>query len=408
VAENLHHLVLRDALTMSTVESHCHEKAIALKHDRFIDVISNSSILPTPAIDYKTAITHLKAVGFKPGDKVWMRLWLPKDTPIELAKHFELAYQDKQNNWRLSVINGFLLFGENEQETTFTQIFGSKGQKEYQNGWQQLEKWNRAGFGVGFIPNRGGKKDSEITECWCLFYEMDDCSLEEQMNTLHLLEDELSSPATIVLRTRKSLHCWFRLSKILEPEIWSEYQRRLAHYLQSDSSLHDLSQVMRLAGFLHQSISPEKAATWEKLQESTLSEREVEITKKAFLSDWLDSIAVSVIQHTGKVFDLSTFDSLLPSIRELENMRYKEFQKSFSFPYPEPIPLEIGLSKKNRDALNQGQKEGNRNKAGFAFACDLLGLANHLNPAILSMRIILTKIFILNSYQWLEYPFCRS
>jgi|GEM_PF-3844872 len=28
--------------------------------------------------------------------------------------------------------------------------------------------------------------------------------------------------------------------------------------------------------------------------------------------------------------------------------------------------------------------------------------------AILSMRIILTKIFILNSYQWLEYPFCRS
>jgi len=31
-----------------------------------------------------------------------------------------------------------------------------------------------------------------------------------------------------------------------------------------------------------------------------------------------------------------------------------------------------------------------------------------LATAILSMRIILTKIFILNSYQWLEYPFCRS
>ncbi|HIK16801.1 MAG TPA: transporter substrate-binding domain-containing protein [Leptolyngbyaceae cyanobacterium M33_DOE_097] len=32
----------------------------------------------------------------------------------------------------------------------------------------------------------------------------------------------------------------------------------------------------------------------------------------------------------------------------------------------------------------------------------------HDYAAILSMRIILTKIFILNSYQWLEYPFCRS
>ncbi|HIK17339.1 MAG TPA: PAS domain S-box protein [Leptolyngbyaceae cyanobacterium M33_DOE_097] len=31
-----------------------------------------------------------------------------------------------------------------------------------------------------------------------------------------------------------------------------------------------------------------------------------------------------------------------------------------------------------------------------------------ITTAILSMRIILTKIFILNSYQWLEYPFCRS
>lgn len=351
--------------------------------NRFTESVC-STLYSTPEhsqapVDTGQAIAHLEAVGFKPGDTVWMRLWLPKHTPIELAKRLKLAYQDKQGaSWRLSVINGFLSLEEG-QKATFTQVFGDKGKKLYPNAWQQLQSWNRQGFGVGFIPNRGGKKDVEITECWCLFYEVDDRSFEEQMDALRSLETELGQQATFVLKTRKSLHCWFRLNEKVDPKTWRIYQQRLAQYQQSDSSLHDPSQVMRLAGFWHQSVDSESTNLWKGLQEATLPEGYTDVTESSVLANIWDSVAVYVVQNTGNVFALDTFDCILPLIDiESGNMRYKEFERSFPFPHSEAIPLEICLSRKNREALDRGHNEGNRNQLGFALACDLLGVADYL------------------------------
>lgn len=134
-------------------------------------------------IDFEVVIAHLKAVGFKPGEKIWMRLWVNKNTPIELAKQLGLAYQDKKTGqWKLSTVNGYLTLGENGQ-ATFTKYFGKKP-KTYAQGWQQLKTWNLQGFNIGFLPNPGGRKDQDITECRCLFYEVDDKPFEEQRASL--------------------------------------------------------------------------------------------------------------------------------------------------------------------------------------------------------------------------------
>ncbi|MBL1174137.1 DUF3987 domain-containing protein [Pantanalinema sp. GBBB05] len=328
-------------------------------------------------ININQAIAHLKAAGFQPGDVVWMRLWLPKDTPIELAKRLKLAYQDKQTQeWRLSVVSGFLTLQEWDK-ASFTQVFGNKGTRPFSNGWKQIEVWNRKGYGVGFIPNRGGKKDDEINDCWCLFYEIDDRGFEDQISTLRSLENQLGHQATFVLKTRKSLHCWFRLAQKVDPSTWKNYQQRLALSQQSDGSLDDPSQLMRLAGFLHQSCDGESTNTWLAWKEGVEDYKDLDEQK--ILSHIWNSTPVSIVQDTGEVFSLEEFDRILPPLAsKSESSNHRDLGHSFKLPDHETVPLEICLSRANRELLERGQSEGSRNQDGFALACDLIGVANSL------------------------------
>lgn len=355
------------------------EKAIAPKNDRSQKNISTDDSTATRVkIEPKSAVAQLRAVGFQPGNTVWVRLWLPKDTPIELARERRLAYQDREGAWQLSVINGYLSLKENG-EATFTQLFGSN-EKTYEDGWQQLANWNCQGFGVGFIPNRGGKRNAEITECGCLFYEVDDRTLDEQFASLRALESELGCEATFVLQTRKSLHCWFRLSALIEPNIWSVYQQRLAQYQKSDTSLKDPSQLMRLAGFLHQSISPSFLQHWEEFKAGNLSERKEDLAEAGGEKDVWSSVPVAIVQDTGTVFELEDFDRVLPKLETKQKARTgKKSERSSTVPDSNPIPIQLCLSPSNRKALKEGVKEGRRNHAGFALACDLLGVASFLD-----------------------------
>ncbi|PZV12383.1 MAG: hypothetical protein DCF22_12535 [Leptolyngbya sp.] len=323
------------------------------------------------------AISHLRAIGFLPKEPIWIRLWLPKHTPIELAKRLGLAYEDKKGNWQLSVVNGFLTLGEDEK-ATFTQFFGKK-KKISPEAWQLLEVLNRKGYNIGFVPNRGGKKDSEITDCWCLFYEADDKSLQEQTDYLRSFESELGHQATFALRTRKSLHCWFRLSERVDPGVWRIYQQRLAQRQQSDNSLHDPSQVMRLAGFFHQSVNSDSLRLWELLQAGELPESHQGLTEEKILQEIWESVPVAIVQDTGEVFNLEELDRVLPELQTRKKTKHHQSSnRSVTFPPPEPVPLQICLSHAHRNALEQGETEGYRNQVGFSLACDLLGVATYL------------------------------
>lgn len=133
---------------------------------------------------------------------------------------------------------------------------------------------------------------------------------------------------------------------------------------------------MRLAGFLHQSVIPEVEQFWKDL---SLPENQARLTEAETPKEVWQSVPTKIIQNTGEVFSLAAFDRVLPELEtKPKNSRYKNFERSFPFPHPELIPMEVCLSHENRKILDQGQPEGNRNQAGFALACDLLGVADYL------------------------------
>ncbi|MDX2231339.1 MAG: hypothetical protein NW220_17005 [Leptolyngbyaceae cyanobacterium bins.349] len=331
------------------------------------------------SINRHDAIAHLIAVGFQAGEKVWFRLWLDKKLPPDLAADLGLAYKDQKGQYQLSTVNGFLIFGSSG-DISFTQLFGQNKQL-YRDGWKKLEEFNRKGYGVGFIPNRGGTKDKDISECQCLFYESDNKSLDVQEKEIRAFEELLGKPASFILKTRKSLHCWFKLTTAIEPQKWKLFQKRLAQYHQSDSSLHDPSQVMRLAGFLHQSVTPDVLKEWTELEEIQCEELR-KLARTEFLKDHIwSSVPVTIIQNNSTCFQLDEFHRTLPELRSKKEDQDAKSKSEESIRVNKPsryVPLQLCLSPCSQLAVEKGEVEGKRNQTGFALACDLLGVETYL------------------------------
>jgi hypothetical protein len=96
--------------------------------------------------------------------------------------------------------------------------------------------------------------------------------------------------ASLVVETRKSLHCYFRLKTLLEPEVWRLYQKRLIQKQNSDPAIHNPARLMRFAGFHHQKWNPE--------------------TEK------LEPTPVTIRQQSGEFFEIAEFDRVLPQLEE--------------------------------------------------------------------------------------------
>ena len=115
----------------------------------------------------------------------------------------------------------------------------------------------RPNCSLGFIPNPGGTKKSEITEAVALFTEDDSgASIDAQMISWQAAG--LPEPGLSIFTGGKSVHHYWPLAERISPELFTTLQQRLAQVMQAahpngnaDSSLDDACQVMRVAGSIH-------------------------------------------------------------------------------------------------------------------------------------------------------------
>ncbi|MEP1078591.1 hypothetical protein NDI52_24595 [Leptolyngbya sp. PL-A3] len=229
-------------------------------------------------------LQQLSLLGYQAGDRVYARLLLPKNIPLDVALRKRMAFEPKPGEIARLPIDGYLTLIDGS--FSFTRIYGDGREKHYPDGLSYLSSQNRKGYGIYNVVNPGGRYDEQVTSGRVLFYECDDCSKDEQWARLRRLETILGKPASDVTDTAKSLHCYFTLEAPLAPGEWTRMQQRLIQCQDSDPSIWNPSRLMRLPGFLHWK--------WDK----EASE--------------LVSTPVTIAQATDSVFTLAQFDLVLP------------------------------------------------------------------------------------------------
>jgi len=145
-----------------------------------------------------------------------------------------------------STVNGYIDLPTGE----FSRRYG-KEHKLVIDGWGHLHELNRQGYGIYFVVGHGGEKNADITHGTALYHESDRATLEDQQLEIDRIGLEFGSP-TAVVKTRKSLHAYWRSQESIPVEDMATLQRRWLQYSNcDDSSLADPAQLMRLPGFEH-------------------------------------------------------------------------------------------------------------------------------------------------------------
>ncbi|NEP56852.1 MAG: DUF3987 domain-containing protein [Symploca sp. SIO2G7] len=172
-------------------------------------------------IDQAQAKQQLEALGYKPGDNVYMRGFLPSDHPNK-AKDY--------------------------------------GKKSDKLRYGEVEQWQAEGRGVYFVVNGGGHCNADIKKCRAIFYEHDNLDKELQLNLWKDLG--LPEPTVQIDTGGKSIHSYWVFDKPLVVEKWCPLQTDLLEMADADRSIKNPSRVMRLAGAWHLSA---KGATQSKI-----------------------------------------------------------------------------------------------------------------------------------------------
>lgn len=199
------------------------------------------------------ALSQLEALGYKPGDRVYIRAIPPKKTPLETLEKMGMAWRPPGEDKAFAIpISGHLTLGEST--ATFTRLFKSGKTKLYPNGLKAVSAFNRKGYGIYLVVNPGGDEDEDISEARSIFYECDDIGKAEQWERAKKLETELGQELSLIIETRKSLHCYLRLGFLQEKQDlkhWQKLQQRLIQKQDSDPAIANPARLMRLAGFSH-------------------------------------------------------------------------------------------------------------------------------------------------------------
>lgn len=164
----------------------------------------------TVQFNTQAALDQLTALGYKPGDTVRLRAFLPtKGT-------------DKGRSCSFTMPN----------------IPAA-----------QVQRWEGEGRGVYFVVNPGGEKDKDIAQGIALFYEHDHLSKEASASLWESLG--LPTPTLQVDTGGKSVHSYWKLDQPLPPKEWKALQSDLLEFSDGDRKIKNPSRVMRLAGAIH-------------------------------------------------------------------------------------------------------------------------------------------------------------
>jgi len=279
---------------------------------------NRSSSLPVSQklqLDRYSAIAQLERLGYKRGDAIYIRAFLPKEDP---------------------------------------RYAPNTGRKADKLSWKQVERWQEQGYGIYIVVNGGGHKDEDVKSCRAIFCEFDDRPIEDQIN----FWQDLGLPEpSMQIATRKSVHTYWVFDEPIAVEQWRELQTALLTYTASDPALKNPSRVMRLAGAYH--IKP----GCDPLRCDIIHCGDNRYSYQELRA------AIPVPQTL-----LETPPVPLRSHASEAGKRYEEI----SIPVRASVPLEICLAKESRALLESGVTEGRRNAQGAKLARDLIGTANYL------------------------------
>ena len=169
-------------------------------------------------IDRTLASQHLKYLGYKPGDNVYLRF-------------FYHSLDPRKN--------------------------GDSGRKLSEVNWEQIETYQADGRGVYVVVNGsdGGHTDADIKQCCAIFCEWDDISLAEQFEKWSELG--FIEPTFTVYSGDKSMQPYWVFDEPIALEQWRELQTLLITVMKADKSNKNPSRVFRLAGGWH--VKPNRA-----------------------------------------------------------------------------------------------------------------------------------------------------
>jgi hypothetical protein len=168
-----------------------------------------------------------------------------REIDLEQGDRFlALLGKDPAKTW----IAGFLHKDNPERE------FGPEGQDlSARNGkWSRrsAQQWQKSGHSIYAYINNGGTKNSAITSAPACFLEHDQISRYEQIN-YDWARLNFPEPCLKVDSGNKSVHQYWIFSEPIDPWRWRINQWRLVPIFNSDDTLGDLPQVMRVPGYFY-------------------------------------------------------------------------------------------------------------------------------------------------------------
>jgi hypothetical protein len=213
-------------------------------------------------------------LGYKAGDRLYVRSLLPKHLSDALALKHNLKFEIEENGKKRLIPNtrrGYLTVGTWE----FTHIRKHKEPVVYADGLAKLSELNQEGRGIYFVVNPGGETDADISAARSVFWENDELSKAEQM------EQACTSGLKIgaIIETDKSIHCYSPLTEPLHDlENWKQLQERLIQRMDSDPAIRNCSRLMRLPGFDHVRVEGQGENQSERLVFTPVTLRHIDTT----------------------------------------------------------------------------------------------------------------------------------
>ena len=133
-----------------------------------------------------------------------------------------------------------------KEDSIFTGCKYEQKQALFSQLTECLKQHNAANRGVFFTVNHGGHNDKDITRINAQFAEIDNLSLEEQLELIK----KFPLPPSLIVKTRKSLHCYW-LVRDAKIERFRHIQKQLVAHFGADPACINESRVMRLPRFYH-------------------------------------------------------------------------------------------------------------------------------------------------------------
>jgi hypothetical protein len=144
------------------------------------------------------------------------------------------------------------LLGYQEEEPIYLRQFAGKGLSSRASSstvtMATLPTSQDGSKGVYFVVNGGGQKDIDVSSARAFFIEFDDRPIEDQ---LAAVAASGLPEATCIVKTRKSVHCYWRFTDSIGVDQWKQLQEDANAWLGSDETIKNPSRVMRLAGYWH-------------------------------------------------------------------------------------------------------------------------------------------------------------